>query len=176
MAAFSQAAVAAKTDEHYTPKEIWQPALSLLGSDKFGMDPCSNSKSDPNVPADILYTKEDDSLTIEWPFTPSIWCNPPYSLVYPFTHRCINAAEYGSEVFLLTKADPSTAWFQLIWHHSQCVLFFKKRIRFINPDNQGNSAMFPSSLAYFGSRFAEDNLSQIVGWYSHLAEAVERIR
>jgi len=63
-----------ETPEHYTPPEIISATLAVLGS--IDLDPCSNSREKPNVPAAMCFTAADDGLKHEW--RGRVYMNPPY--------------------------------------------------------------------------------------------------
>ena len=48
------------TVEHYTPAHILKVVVSCMGH--ITLDPCSNSHTNPNVPALKHYTQEDNGL------------------------------------------------------------------------------------------------------------------
>ena len=69
-----------ESSEWYTPSHIIELTLELFNG-AIDTDPCSNSKSNPNVPARNLYTKDDDGLAQTW--YGSVYMNPPYGVEIP---------------------------------------------------------------------------------------------
>lgn len=142
--------ISAKSDEHYTPPEIIAAVVDCLG--EIHLDPCSNSHLNPNVPAINHLVLEDDGLSCAWK-APTLFLNPPYSEVNLWLQKLVKELDTGSteEAIALTKADPSTQWFQLLWSNAAMLCFAHKRLAFLGNNNEGNSATFPSCLAYFGA-------------------------
>ena len=62
-----------ESPEWYTPPEIIAPVLAFF--DEIDLDPCSNSHTNPNVPACERFTKEDDGLRQQW--HGRVFLNPP---------------------------------------------------------------------------------------------------
>lgn len=142
--------VSSKSDEHYTPKEIVDAVLELLGT--IDLDPCSNSHASPNVPAKRLYTQADDGLSKPWQAA-TVFMNPPYSDVERWVNKLCDEYAAGNigDTIALVKGDTSTQWFQRIWEHAGAVCFPHHRLRFLNGDaTQKNSATFASAVVYLG--------------------------
>jgi hypothetical protein len=63
------------------------------------LDPCANSLTNPNVPAELLYDRHTDGLAERnsWQRLPFIWCNPDFSstVQWRFVNRCSNEIEGG---------------------------------------------------------------------------------
>lgn len=139
------------SDEHYTPKEIVDAVLECFGG-KIDLDPCSNSRESPNVPAINHFTKTDDGLKQDWR-SQAVYVNPPYSQVRLWVQKGIQEYLDGraDEIILLVKADTTTKWFKLIWDLAPVVCFVDHRLCFLNESNNGNGATFPSAVAYVGS-------------------------
>ncbi len=149
-----QIMTSSKSDEHYTPAWIWKAALEVFGVEVFDLDPCSNSKTEPNVPAKQVFTKDEDGLSQEW-HAETLWMNHPYSESAAWINKLCTEYESGrtKEAIALIKIDPSTQWFQKLKHYPIC--FLHKRVTFIN---NNETAVFASGLAYLGSnltRFIE---------------------
>lgn len=73
MAAMKPVQLSAKSNEHYTPKEITLAARAVMGG--IDLDPASCALANENVGAVKYYTKEDDGLIRPW--HGRIWVNPP---------------------------------------------------------------------------------------------------
>lgn len=139
------------SDEQYTPEYIWRLGLEMLGIERYDLDPFSNSKTNPNVPALVIYTKEDNGLIQPWK-ADSVWVNPPYSCPGDCIEKIIQ--EYVDKlidnVFILVQSDNSTKWYQALLELA-LVCLVDHRIKFINPDNT-SAARFASSLFYLGDK------------------------
>ena len=55
-----------ESTEHYTPKYILDAVLACMGA--IDLDPCSNSREIPNVPAARHYTAQGNGLVQPWGF------------------------------------------------------------------------------------------------------------
>lgn len=133
-----------ETDECYTPPEIISRVIAALGS--IDLDPCSNSKEAPNVPAASHLTREDDGLLHEW--HGRVFMNPPYGreVVAWIEHLCTEyEAGRTTAAIALVAARTDTEWFRRLRNYPRC--FIWGRLRF---SNQENSAPFPSMAVYLG--------------------------
>jgi|GEM_PF-1963536 len=137
--------ISAKTDEHYTPKDILDAVVECMGA--IDLDPCSNSRKNPNVPAAKHFTLHEDGLKKDW--NGRIFINPPFSETKPFLQKLIQEMEDGhtTEAISLTKADVRTSWFQTIWQNAAAVCFVNGYTKFIGNDN---ASTFGVALAYYG--------------------------
>lgn len=134
-----------ETPEHYTPKEIITATLSIFGS--IYLDPCSNSKTSPNVPATKHYTKEDDGLTQFW--EGNVYMNPPYGRgIEDWVRKLVEAyeAQDVEQAIALLPARPDTQWWQTLRNFPCC--FITGRLKFIGNDDP---APFPSAVFYLGT-------------------------
>src|SRR6266704_2248865 len=61
----------------YIPENIIVAAIELMGA--IDLDPYSNSKSVPNVPAKLHFTAEDNGLSRPWGPKRRVFLNPPSS-------------------------------------------------------------------------------------------------
>lgn len=92
-------------DEWYTPPWLFD-ALGL----RFDVDVCAPVDSQlRTVPADRVYTIDDDGLTQPWDGL--IWCNPPYSNPTPWAERMI---EHGNGL-LLSHVPINGLWALRAW-------------------------------------------------------------
>lgn len=139
------------TDEWYTPSEIVKGVFELWGS--ISLDPCSNSKEKPNIPAGTHYTKADDGLSQEW--FGRVYVNPPYGrVIQEWTDKAADEYEAGNleAAILLVPARTDTAWMARLRAYPRC--FVRGRLKF---SNSPDAAPFPSCVVYLGpdeSRFA----------------------
>lgn len=134
-----------ETEEWYTPKEIIDSVLEVLG--EIDLDPCSNNKSQSMVPANKYFTKEEDGLTKSWDGT--VYMNPPYGgEIKDWIIKLLDEWESGNtiEAIALVPARTDTDWFSRIDAHPWCAV--RGRLKF---SNHKNSAPFPSAVFYLGS-------------------------
>jgi phage N-6-adenine-methyltransferase len=133
-----------ESEEWYTPSDIIDAVISTLGV--IDLDPCSNSKDYPNVPARNHYTKEDDGLSKAW--GGRVFVNPPYGeKIRPWVEKCVQEYQSGGaeELILLVAARTDTKWFDLIGDYPWCGI--RGRLSF---SESKNNAPFPSAVFYFG--------------------------
>ena len=151
MGKMPSAMTTSESDEWYTPREIVDRVLAMWGG--VDLDPCSNSKDAPNVPARVHYTKADDGLSRPW--HGRVYLNPPYGdAIGAWVDRLVMAYRTSeiTEAIALLPARTDTAWFQPLYAYPLC--FVRGRLRFVGAEN---SAPFPSAIAYLGNdldRFA----------------------
>lgn len=132
------------TDEWYTPSEIVDGVFELWGS--ISLDPCSNSKEKPNIPAGTHYTKADDGLSQEW--FGRVYVNPPYGrVIQEWTDKAADEYEAGNleAAILLVPARTDTAWMARLRAYPRC--FVRGRLKF---SNSPDAAPFPSCVVYLG--------------------------
>lgn len=132
--------------EWYTPREVIQRVAAAMGG--IDLDPCSNSKTEPNVPAELHYTAEDDGLAQRW--EGRVYMNPPYGrAIGEWVDKLAREYEAGHvvEAIALVPARSDTAWFRRL--PSQYVCFVTGRLEF---SQAGVGAPFPSVLFYLGQR------------------------
>ncbi|MEG3437675.1 DNA N-6-adenine-methyltransferase [Pannus brasiliensis CCIBt3594] len=132
-----------KSAEHYTPKEVLDLVLEVLG--EIGLDPCSNLGK--NVPANRHYTKEDDGLHKNWE-AETLFMNPPYGReIGEWVEKLVWAYEVGrvKEAIALVPAKTDTKWFSRFYGYYVC--FWRGRITFVNNEDP---AQFPNAVFYLG--------------------------
>lgn len=134
--------------DHYTPPEIVSLAVKTLGA--IDLDPCSNSKRDPVIPAREHYTKADNGLSLPW--SGRVYLNPPYGReIGLWIKKLLSEYEAGniSAAIALIPARVDTHWFSLLYPYP--VLFVSGRLRFLNFLGEAqSSAPFPSAIVYLG--------------------------
>ncbi len=138
--------ISAKSDEHNTPGYFLDAVVGCLGA--IDLDPCSNSRDNPNVPAGKHLTIEDNGLIHDW--KGRVFINPPFSKVKGFLEKLIAEMESGrvSEAIMLTKNDTRTHWFGLLRKNAQALCFVEGYHKFGSAEN---SATFGVLLSYFGN-------------------------
>jgi hypothetical protein len=135
-----------KSIECYTPPEIIERVLKVLKV--IDLDPCSNSDTEPNVPARRHYTEADDGLNHVW--HGKIFMNPPYGRQLPDWISLLieeYAAGRVKEAIALVPSRTDTKWFMSLRPYARC--FIWGRLKFVGQDN---SAPFPSMVVYLGKR------------------------
>lgn len=137
------------TPEWYTPQHIIDRVIQTFG--EIDLDPCSNGGDNPNIPAIIHYSKEDDGLSKSW--AGRIYMNPPYgNELSSWIIKILKEYSSGriSEAIILAPARTDTKWFQSLRQFPKC--FVIGRLKF--GGGVKNSAPFPSMLVYLGSNIA----------------------
>jgi len=142
------------TDDWHTPPAIIEAVRELFDG-LIDLDPCSNSRTAPNVPARTLYTKEDDGLSHAW--FGRVYMNPPYGRgIGPWIEKVREEHETGrvTAAVVLVKAATDTRWFRVLSkRYPRCEV--AGRLKF---SGCKAPAPFPSVLFYLGDevqRFAE---------------------
>ena len=129
-----------------TPADIVTDVREMFG--EIDLDPASDSKDTPNVPATTIYTEEDDGLSQEW--AGKTYMNPPYGReIGGWVEKLIQEYHAGNidEAIALVPARTDTQWFAPLFNFPLC--FISGRVRFSDGDG---AAPFPSVLVYMGSR------------------------
>lgn len=153
------------SQEWYTPAHIIDRVVEFFG--EIDLDPCSNSHEAPNVPARVVYTKEDDGLVQPW--AGRVYMNPPYArdVIGPWVQKLVTAYERGTieAGIALVPARTDTAWFWSLWRFPLC--FVRGRLHFGSPDGTDNSATFPSVLACISG-----DVDEFARWFGDLGHIV----
>lgn len=135
--------------EHYTPSPIIKAAIACMGD--IDLDPCSNSKTAPNVPALDHYTLTDDGLSRPW--FGRIYMNPPYGrAIVEWVTKLKSEYQAGNttEAIALVPARTDTQWFRMLDCYPCC--YIEGRLTFIGNDDP---APFPSAVFYLGERMEQ---------------------
>lgn len=138
------------TPEWYTPPAIIKAVEDFF--DRIDLDPCSNSKDAPNVPANQHLVADDDGLHAPW--WGRVYMNPPYGReIGPWVSRACRSYEMREieAAILLVPARTDTEWFRRLRDFPIC--FIGGRVRFISSDGEAAGAPFPSALVYLGDEF-----------------------
>jgi len=136
------------SEEWYTPNEVVDAALTFFGT--IDLDPCSNSKESPSIPAKNHYTKEDNGLAHEWRGT--VYMNPPYGrVIAKWVEKAASEYECGNVTgaLLLVPARTDTAWMARVRQYPRC--YVRGRLKF---SNSSDAAPFPSCVIYLGDDVA----------------------
>lgn len=140
------------SEEWYTPESIIERTIALFGS--IDLDPCSNGRENPNVPATRHFTKSDNGLSLDW--FGNVYMNPPYGReIDEWVKKAVGEYEssQATAVVALVPSRTDTVWFRALRQYARC--FISGRLKFSGHDN---SAPFPSMVAYLGpdiARFVE---------------------
>jgi hypothetical protein len=132
------------TPEHYTPQVIIDATLACLG--EIDLDPCSNSLTDPVVPAKRHFTADDDGL--RWQWHGRIYMNPPYGRqIDSWIAKLCEEHEAGrvTEAIALVPARTDTQWWLRLRDYPVC--FIQGRLTF---GGNTDPAPFPSAVFYLG--------------------------
>ncbi|MBF0877218.1 adenine methyltransferase [Gluconobacter cerevisiae] len=118
---------AGKTDEHYTPPEVF----SALGC-RFDLDPCSpTDRTHICVPANQFFTPDEDGLTQPW--DGFVWLNPPFggrNGIVPWLKRFV---AHGNGI-VLVNALTSAGWFHDYAPWMDAILFPCGKTKFVQTD------------------------------------------
>lgn len=146
-------------DEFYTPKRVFV-ALNT----QFDLDPCSPGPGHW-VPAEHVYTKVDDGLTLPW--HGFVWMNPPFGGTLDQVHWIRRLLAHGNGIGLL-PAYTSARWFhQYIFSKADGILFPSSRLRFYRPTDTDRPTGVDLNVVLFAvGRKAQRVLKQSnFGWY-----------
>lgn len=143
-------AVHFSSDSHewYTPERIVERVTATLG--EIDLDPCSNSKDDPAIPAHSHLTAEDDGLSMAW--FGRVYMNPPYGRqIADWISYLVREyeAERVSAAVALVPSRTDTQWFRELREYPRC--FIWGRLQFSGCEN---TAPFPSMAVYLGDDVA----------------------
>jgi hypothetical protein len=131
------------SDEWYTPRMIFD-VLDI----RFDLDPASCPRELSAVPADRIYTVEDDGLALPW--FGRVWLNPPFSKPTPWVDRFI---EHGHGIALLPMSGTGK-WVDAIWAKADGFAL-NRPIAFVGGDMSGRTAPFRTGLYAFGDDCVE---------------------
>ena len=135
------------SDVKLTPRSVLDP-IDAFWPDGIDLDPCGDTNS--LVGARNTIVPPDDGLSVDWSWAKTIWLNPPYSReqVPKWLQKMTDAQCSGAEGLALLKHDHTTEWWRkYVRPRARCE--WGRRVSFICP--QGESAIFPSTLVYFGN-------------------------
>lgn len=135
-------------NEHYTPHDLLNRVLRFY-DDLIDLDPCSNSKDNPNTPCRHAYTIDDDGLKQDW--FGKVFVNPPYGRsLFDWSEKVVSEykASRAKQILYLVPSRTDTQWYKLLTEYPRCNIH--GRLKFLNNKNNGNSAPFPSVIFYLG--------------------------
>jgi len=138
------------TNGHYegSGKDTWitPPHIIEALEERYGplFDPC---------PA--YWDGSIDGLEMNWPQDQVCFVNPPFSNLAAWVEKAWSQYHhYGVQVVLLLPSRTDTRYFHDYICNIAELEFFKRRLRFINPETgaPGEAAPFPTMLAHFTDR------------------------
>ncbi len=147
-----------------TPAEIVDEVEEMFGV--IDVDPASNSKDTPNVPAITRYTEDDDGLAQLW--KGRVFLNPPYGReIGEWIEKLVQEYRDGNiqEAIALVPGRTDTQWFRVLFDYPLC--FISGRVRY--SDGEG-AAPFPSVLVYMGTR-----IDDFVAAFKHRGPVLKRV-
>jgi hypothetical protein len=121
-----------------TPPEVINRVVKLFGT--IELDPCSNSREHPNVPALAHLVQDDNGLSQPW--RGKVYMNPPYGReIEPWVSKLVSEHACGNvaEAVALVPARVDTEWFRQFRDFPVC--FFKW-----TPEIQRSSERSPVSV------------------------------
>lgn len=142
-----QVMTSARSNEHYTPAAVLAPVYEILGTVE--LDPCSNSKTNPNVKCNRCFVRDDDGLTQDWN-AKTVFVNPPFSSSAAWAAKAIAEHQTNqTEIIFLCKAAVDTRWGQRLLDYPHC--HWRGRIKF--EGNGGKLAPFACTIFYLGDHW-----------------------
>jgi hypothetical protein len=135
----------AETQTWLTPPSI----LAALGP--FELDPCAAPEPRPWPTAEVMWTREDNSLNRKW--SGRVWCNPPYGgpdIIGPWLRRM---ADHGQGTALTFARTETAVFFETVWGRATALLFLKGRLTFCTASGRPGRANAggPSVLIAYGA-------------------------
>ena len=128
-----------KSDEHYTPKWLFDHMGIVFDLDVAA--PIGGS----NVPAHKYYTQEDDGLTQPW--FGNVWMNPPFSKPSPWVDKFIDNNQ-GIALLVVSRSN----WFKQIWRKADAIIPTPPEFKFERPDGSNKAISFQTFLFGFGEK------------------------
>lgn len=121
--------------------------------ERFGKFTIDVAAAAHNTKCERFYTKEDDGLAQSWAGE-RVWCNPPYSDIYPWVHKAWAEHEATKGIVMLLPANRTEQrwWQQLVEPRRDrgsglTVEFLPGRMRFLRP---GQTEIGPNERPPFG--------------------------
>jgi phage N-6-adenine-methyltransferase len=127
-----------------TPTDLF----NLLDDEfRFNVDACA---AEWNYKCEKYYTKEDDSLTKNWPTGSVVWCNPPYgNFAGKFVeHAYKQHINQNCTVVCLVPTNTEAKWF-----HNYALAgelrFIRGRVHFTDKNGKSGRPRFSSMVVIF---------------------------
>ena len=97
-------------DSKPTPKQLYEIITKELGF------------------IDVCLDKNKFNAKLQlWP--DKSYCNPPFSEKAAFVSRAASSHRTGREVLLYLPFDPTTTWFETLYHENPLIIIFMKRMQ-----------------------------------------------
>ena len=136
-----------------TTTDIWLTPPELITSlGEFDLDPCCPNNL-PWKTAKSYYSLENnqDGLKLHW--YGRVWLNPPYSNCVPFLEKL---KIHNNGIALIFARTETKGFFNHIWNDADCILFLRRRVRFVKSDfTKGGQSTTPSVLIAYGKNNTE---------------------
>lgn len=125
-----------------------QNLFDLLDSEfQFDVDICA---AEWNYKCEKYFTADDDSLSFDWPYGSTVWCNPPYG------HTAGKFVEFAYKQSLrqrctavcLVPANTETAWFQDFALKGE-LRFIRGRVHYSDQDGKSGRPRFANVIVIF---------------------------
>lgn len=147
--------MASGNDDWQTPPELFEPALRMLDSSKFKLDPFYGEGSP--VPAHNWYRADQyDAFEMRWRSALSrdpqdAWVNGPWSQQRKVVEKCIDEAVLGMEIFLVQPVTGASYLGHILRAPARCYPF--KRPQFLKDGKRvASSNRTDVVLVYWGTR------------------------
>ena len=140
-----------ESTEHYTPQYVLDAVIACMGA--IDLDPCSNSREIPNMPAARHYTIQDNGLVQPW--EGRVFINPPFGPgVEAWFSKLYQERLAGrtTEAIVVWKSATETSAWKTLTRLSCRVCFPSSRIRFVGPQGNDTGPKFSPALFYVGER------------------------
>jgi hypothetical protein len=165
--------LSSESDEWNTPPLILDAAREVFGG-TIDTDPASNFEAQKFVQASVWYSKAQNGLRTDLPWSGSVWMNPPYGIgdtsAGPFVRRLLSELRSGNVREAITNLNVSsttTNWFSPIWNIAALHLIYQGRPDYWRAGDEGASGPNKGTIfSYFGD--SEDRFVQIFGPMGHL--------
>jgi len=151
------------SDDWYTPRDL----LSAIG-ETYDLDPCSPG-SNHWVPAQKIYTIEDDGLTQPW--KGFVFMNPPFGGRNGHVAWLEKFLQHGNGIAIV-RAYTSAGWFHDHAVKADAMLFPRGKTKFVRPDGSvGKSPGHGIVLLGCGSRAVNALEQSAIGLFFRLRES-----
>lgn len=151
--------LSSESDEWYTPNDIIEAARRAMGS--IDTDPASEYEAQRTfIKAAVWYSKSQDGLRTDHPWSGNVWLNPPYGRgegsATSFVERLISefaAGNVSQAITCLNVASTTANWFAPVWKHAASHCVYSGRPNYWRPgvDASDSSPSKGSIISYFGA-------------------------
>jgi len=124
------------------------PEFFMVCDDEFDFK-LDAAASETNTLCERYITAEQDALVTPWD-APTVFCNPPYTLIGPFVCRAYEQSqERNNTICILIPAYTDPKYWANYVMKAHEVRFLKGRLQFLEEGKKKQSARFPSVLVVF---------------------------